>query len=188
MKKIIISLVGAVFLCGCNKQTSTPGSDSAKIEALSKELNVVLLNQGITISNQIIIWKEIEVVKAEVTNLPSMDQIDSMAHFYNTNEINFLYGFFTNLPSIDQVNSMDDFYFTNEVSKMVGLSTNETEFIADELLFFSTNTPTHAAGEPNDIERMLKIERESDFEQMKVDVDDMQEDLRKIKARLGIVN
>lgn len=79
MKKIISIVIGAAILCGCGKQTT----NSAKIEELSKKLDVVLQNENITISNQVIIWKEVEAVKNQVALQP--DYLNSQNYSYYTN-------------------------------------------------------------------------------------------------------
>lgn len=61
----------------------------------------------------------------------------------------------------------------------------EMEFIGGELDLIADHLS--ASNPPNEVDRMLQIGHESDFEQMKVDIGDIQEDLRKIKARLGII-
>ena len=48
-----------------------------------------------------------------------------------------------------------------------------------------TNHPS-AVMPPDGVDQLLKMEMESDMAQMKSDVDDIQEDLRQIKARLGV--
>lgn len=173
MKKIIISLSGAaVVLCGCNKSNT----DTAKIEALSQQINVILKNQYITISNQFVLFNEVASVKTQVTN-----------------EMVLINGLFTdtgNLITLEGLNTKAiESHVDEKFNSAASAQTVMNELLLNSVGMILTNTATVTARpQPNDVDRVLKIERQSDFEQMKEDVGEIQENLRKIKERLGIIN
>jgi hypothetical protein len=77
MKNIILLPLAlcAVFLCGCQRS-----SDTAKIDVLVQD-------QYLIASNQIVLFNELEAVKSQVAALPNSKQIDSMAYYYHTNAL-----------------------------------------------------------------------------------------------------
>jgi hypothetical protein len=175
MKKIILLLAGAALICGCNKSNT----DSAKIEALSQKLDYVMQNQGITISNQVIIWNEVEAVKSEITNLPTWDAMNENSHFYYTNMVG--------LVSLQAQNIQNTIF---EESGNVKSSQSATQDSLREIdsstwqtLFILTNGVTHDVG----LTQLTVHDMEYDIALMKSDQEAMQDDVTKIKTRLGIL-
>ena len=105
-----------------------------------------------------------------------------------TNDTVLINGIFTDAGNIIELDDLDmkaiESHVDSKIESTASVQAVTSGLLLDSVGFLVTNRPS--ATPPNDVERMLKIERESDFEQMKVDVDDIQEDLRKIKTRLGI--
>lgn len=171
MKKIIISLAcGATLLCGCNKSNT----DSAKIDALSQKLDAVLQNEA--------------AIKAQV------DSNGQMGLYYYTNGMDRVFYYYTNMVDLSglEQKSIESKVEATAASQadiqfaaMSGLIERECDLVLTNIA--AIPTPAASPNTPQDpVSRVLKIERESDFEQMKTDVDDIKEDLIKIKARLGI--
>ncbi len=69
MKKILTLLTCAAIFCGCNK-TNT---DSAKIDALSQKLDMVISNQA--------------AISDRLSVLPSLNDMNGMSQFYFSNTI-----------------------------------------------------------------------------------------------------
>jgi hypothetical protein len=185
MKKIILSLAGAIVLiCGCNK----PNLDSAKIEVLSQNVDTLLRNQYITISNQFAIWREVESMKSQVTNLPTLSQMDSMSQYYCTNLQVKLQA---ETALIIQLNELDSqinrIAFTNNlevlkntyqiIDKLIDVSV-----CADSIRFSITNWPPVSTSDKN------LMEMESEVWATKDEIHEMDHDLIKIKVQLGIPN
>jgi hypothetical protein len=87
MKTIIIpslTLLIVIVCSGCRQ------SDSAKIDDLTLKVDALMLNQVTICSNQAVVLNQLQALKTGVAALPDMVQVDAMAHFYHTNEMNRL--------------------------------------------------------------------------------------------------
>lgn len=176
MKKIILLLGLAALCAGCSNK------DSAKIDALNQKIDLLAYNQSVAISNEFLLSKEIQVLSNQLTNLPTVEQVNDLDFYY-----------YTNLPSMKQIDSDAYYYHTNQVEKIAAFENyqsimNDLLYSQINLVFTNTLNFAYPATPPNedDVSRVLKIERESDIEQMQSDIVDIQDDLQKIKLRLGI--
>jgi hypothetical protein len=180
MKKIIISLAcGAVLFCGCNKQTS----DSAKIEALSQKLDAVLTNESITISNEFVLFNAVSALKNQVTNLASVDEVNNLDYYYHTNLVN-LAGF-----EEKAIESSFEAKIDSEASIQFAAMSGLFERQCDLILTNIAAIPELAVPAENHLDKIDSFDWElmqGDVFDMNTKVDDMQEDLIKIKTRLGI--
>jgi hypothetical protein len=134
-----------------------PSGNSAKIDALSQKLDTVLQNQA---------------------------DIKALLSAFHTNEMTAMYYYYTNQFAADRKveGFMLDRMSTNFVTvqnQLIKLNWKATQSVASAL-------PT--TKQPDDVDRVRKEERvrEAEIEEIKSQVDDMQEDLREIKAKLGV--
>jgi hypothetical protein len=179
MKKIILSLAcGSAILCGCNKSNT---ETDAKIGALSQKLDLISSNQGIVITNEFVLFNEMAMLKSQVTNLPSLTQIDALNYYYFTN----LNQGVVLIMRMCQLNSR----FGSDAFSNNLIALNETEDIKASLNRLEINQSAllgEIAGRTVGIESLLTNGTTLDIGYTRLKVEDMGHDLDQIKMRLGI--
>jgi hypothetical protein len=200
-KYILLSLSGAVFLCGCNKQAKI---NSEKIDILAQK--IVQLEQ--------IQSRQMAVLQSELTSLaPELNKMNSSyfeknrddALFFHTNTLYLLLTIGKEIETQLQVadtereaqNSLAYFYHTNQLSTMY-LCTAQIE---DAMAGQESNIEDNVNAETRRVSTVLsdallkqiKLSAPDAVEtarrkKMEADVVQIQRDLDQIKAQLGITN
>lgn len=171
MKKIIPLLVLAALCAGCSNK------DSAKIDALNQKVDLLAQNQSIAVSNEFVLFNEIEAVKSQVTNLPDLTSIDGMAYYYHTNELAKLNRIDAEVILLSQMQedngSIESVIFTNVMELGDGQ-------------FAMQNTLADLTVKAGGIECLLTNGTTSDIIYTRLKLDDVGQDVRDIKFKLGI--
>jgi hypothetical protein len=203
MKKIhlLLSFTGAVFLCGCDKQTKI---NTKKIEALSQK--VVQLQQSQS--------KQLAVIQSQLTSLaPMLDKINDSyfekshddAFFYHTNTLFLLLTVDKKIEAQLQIadtereaeNSLAYYYHTNQTDTMYFCTGQIEDAMAgqESRIENNINTETRRVGTALGDELLKQIKSSVPDEaetarrmQMEADVAQIQRDIDMINARLGITN
>src|ERR1700722_816409 len=114
MRKMAVLLPLAAVLCaGCGKYDP----DTAKIDALTQKVDLLARDQSAAISNEFVLFDEIELVRSNTTNLPDLNQVDRIVFYYHTNELNELRGRFDRLDD-DNVTQVKFDYWLSEMEGM----------------------------------------------------------------------
>jgi len=155
----VLLVCGAVSICGCNK----PNPDTEKVDALSKKLDLILEYQALICTNQASIFK-------------------NQSTTYSNQTVIF--------NEVDAVKTRLDSFIAFDVQGVKDDINAETVRIAKiQGSFIFTNLAQLQAGQ-SDMQRSLsEIQsraESSDVTRMKVDVESIQDDLTKIKSRLGV--
>ncbi len=177
MKQVLFVVFCAVLLCGCSKSNT----DAAKIEVLSQKVDRLLI--------------EVDSLKSQFTNLPTARYLNGMNFYYHTNTITQMGDCLkatADLISLQGKSIVDD---VNAQTRQVGFVSvtnimNDTSQILDQLQqislqtsaiqFSITNWPPVSTSDKN------LIEMESEVWATKDEIREMDHDLIKIKAQLGI--
>jgi hypothetical protein len=200
-KYLLLSLTGAVLLCGCNKQAKV---NSAKIEILSQK--IVQLEQSQS--------RQLAVIQTQLTSLaPMLDKMNNYyfeknhddAFFYHTNTLYLLLTVGQKIESQLQVadteraaqNSLAYYYHTNQAAT-VYLCTAQIEDALtgqENRIEDNVNAETRRVGAAlgDEVLKQIKLSAPDAVEtarrtQMEAEVVQIQRDLDLIKARLGITN
>ena len=165
MKKMI-ALSLAALCAGCSNSGSK-SDENAKIDALSKKIDLLEQNQAADFTNEFVLYTEIRTIGAAVSNLqesvtslPDLAAIDGMTHFYHTNE----------MGRLDEISDWDYIAATNQLAVTKGEAALVLEAMG------AMNSDSADASGPARLARM-----QSDIEQI-------QQDLSDIKTRLGVNN
>ena len=193
----LLPLVGAVLLCGCNKQAKLNGE---KLEALSQEVARLQQNQ----------LREITALQAQLTALtPALDKINNSyfekshedAFFFHTNTLYLLLTVDRKIESQLQVaeterqadSSQAYYYHTNQTDTMYfcvaqienAMESQETR-IVDKV-----NTQNRVTGDQLADQIKLLVPDEAEIARRKelaAQMAEIKQDLDEIKARLKITN
>jgi hypothetical protein len=203
MQKIyfLLSLAGAVLLCGCDKQTKI---NSAKIQILSQNIIQFEQNQS----------RQMAVIQSQLTSLaPMLDKMNNYyfekthddAFFYHTNTLYLLLTVGKNIEAQLQAadtereaqNSLAYYYHTNQTDMMYLCTTQIEDAMAGQESRIEDNVDTEtrrvgaALGDellkqitllaPDAVETARRREMEADVAQIKRDID-------QVKIQLGITN
>jgi len=203
MKKfyVILSLAGAACLGGCDKQTQV---NTEKIQALSQKIIQLQENQA----------KEIAALQSQLASLPPMlDKMDSYyyakghddALFYHTNSLQLLLAVDRKIAAQFQdaateretANSLAYYYHTNQTDTMFFCAAQIEDAMAgqEKRIEDTVNAETRrvSAGMADELEQQIKLSAPDKDEiarqkEMENKVAEIQRDLERIKARLGITN
>jgi len=110
MKKIITLAAFTILLAGCSQSNN----DSAKIDALSQKLDMVISNQA--------------VINGKLDALP--ETINRFGYFYYTNEVNLL----------ETYNTQDAYFTGKEDTTIVNTMGKEFASLEGKIDFIATNT------------------------------------------------
>jgi hypothetical protein len=203
MQKIylLLSLIGAALLCGCNKQAKI---NSQKIDILSQK--IVQLEQSQS--------QQMAAIQSQLTSLaPMLDKINDSyfeknhedAYFYHTNTLYLLLTIGKKIQAQLQVadtereaqNSLAYNYHTNQLGTMYLCTAQIEDAMAgqESRIEDNVNGETRQIGATlgdallNQIKLSAPDEAEiSRRKAMEAEVTQIQRDLDSIKARLGITN
>lgn len=159
----------AVLMVGCQK-----GSDGAKIDALTQKMDALLQEQSVLRSNQVWMIREISFVRRQMVDLPSMSQIDASAKFYHTNALSNIQG---------QLDTK-----ANALLAMNNLLMNEDGLILTNLFALEALNPaaSQPAGNQSIADIARRLQMEDDISQINQKMDDLQLELRRFEAALGL--
>ena len=198
---ILLSLAGAAFLCGCDKQTQV---NTEKIQALSQKIIQLQQNQA----------KELAALQSQLASLPPMlDKMDSYyyakghddALFYHTNSLQLLLAVDRKIVAQFQdasteretANSLAYYYHTNQTDTMFFCAAQIEEAMAgqEKRIEDTVNAETRrvGAGVADELQQQIKLSAPDKTEiarrmEMETEVAQIQHDIELIKARLGITN
>jgi hypothetical protein len=194
---ILLSLAGAVFLGGCDKQTQV---NTEKIQALSQKMIQLQQNQA----------KELAALQSQLASLPPMmDKMDSYyyakghddALFYHTNSLQLLLAVDRKIAAQFQdasteretANALAYYYHTNQTDTMFFCAAQIEDAMAgqEKRIEDTVNTETRHAGDQ--LLQQIKLSTPDQAEvarrmEMETKVAQIQRDIEMIKARLGITN
>ena len=166
MKKIIAVLSLAALCAGCSNSRSN-SDENAKIDALSKKIDLLEHNQAVAVTNEFLLYTEIQTIGAAVSNLqqnvtalPDLAAIDGMAHFYHTNE----------MRQLDEISDWDYTAATNQLAVTKG----EAALVLEAMGALNSDS--------SDVSSQARLAR------MQSDIEQIQQDVSDIKIRLGINN
>ncbi|HEX3857105.1 MAG TPA: hypothetical protein VHY30_07410 [Verrucomicrobiae bacterium] len=200
-KYLLLSLIGAVLFCGCDKQTKI---NSAKIEILSQK--IVQLEQSQS--------KQLAVIQSQLTSLaPMLDKMNNYyfeknhddAFFYHTNTLYLLLTVGQKIESQLQVadtervaqNSLANFYHTNQTATIYLCTAQIEDAMTGQEIRIENNvnaeTSRASAALGGELLKQIKSSAPDAAEiarrkEMETDVAQIKRDIDMIKARLGITN
>jgi hypothetical protein len=199
---LLLSLAGAVLLCGCNKQEKI---NSQKIDVLSEKLNLLEKSQA----------EQMQVIQAELTSLaPELTRVDNSnfernredSLFFHTNTLYLLLTIGKQIEAQLQMadterqtqNMLAYTYHTNELSTMYLCTAQIEEALADQqkAIVDGVNAETRQTSSAlnDDLEKQAQASATAEADeaarrkQLTDEIDQIQRDLVAIKARLGITN
>lgn len=198
---VLISLAGAVWLCGCDKQTQV---NTEKIQALSQKIIQLQQNQA----------KELAALQSQLASLPPMlDKMDSYyyakghddALFYHTNALQLLLAvdrkisaeFHDASAERETANSLAYYYHTNQTDTMFFCTAQIEDALAgqEKRIEDTVNAETRRTGASvaDELQQQIKMSAPDKAEiarrmEMESDIVQIKRDLEVIKARLGITN
>jgi outer membrane murein-binding lipoprotein Lpp len=191
----LLTLTGAVLLCGCNQQTKLNGE---KIEVLSQKIAQLEQAQA----------RQMAAIQAQLTALtPALDKINNSyfekshedAFFFHTNTLYLLLTVDRKIEAQLQVaeterqagSSLAYYYHTNQTDTMyfcVAQIENAMEGMETRMVD-KVNTQTRALGDQLAGQIKLSLPDETEItrrQEMESDVAQIKYDLEQVKARLGI--
>jgi hypothetical protein len=200
-KYLLLSLIGAALLCGCNKQAKI---NSQKIDILSQKIVQLEQNQS----------QQMAAIQSQLTSLaPMLDKINDSyfeknhedAYFYHTNTLYLLLTIGKKVQAQLQVadtereaqNSLAYNYHTNQLGAMYLCTAQIEDAMAgqESRIEDNVNAETRQIGATlgdallNQIKLSAPDEAEiSRRKAMEAEVIQIQRDLDTIKARFGITN
>jgi hypothetical protein len=198
---VLISLAGAVWFCGCDKQTQV---NTEKIQALSQKIIQLQQNQA----------RELAALQSQLASLPPMlDKMDSYyyakghddALFYHTNSLQLLLAVDRKISTQFQdasteretANSLAYYYHTNQTDTMFFCAAQIEDAMAgqEKRIEDTVNAETRrvGAGVADELQQQIKSSAPDKAEiarrmEMEVEIGQIKRDLELIKARLGITN
>lgn len=195
--KCLLAFVGAVLLCGCDKQTRL---NTEKIELLSRKLVLLQQNQS----------AQLAVIQSQLASLaPTLDQKNSSyfekshedAFFFHTNTLFLLLTVDRKIESELQAadterqaeHALAYAYHTNELRTMYLCVAQLEETLASQesRIEEKVNAQTRQVGE--DLLKQIQLQAPDEIEiarrtEMAAAVAQLKRDLGQIKLRLGITN
>lgn len=195
--KCLLALVGAVLLCGCDKQTRL---NTERIELLSRKLVLLQQNQS----------AQLAVIQSQLASLaPTLDRKNSSyfekshedAFFFHTNTLFLLLTVDRKIESELQAadterqaeHALAYAYHTNELHTMYLCVAQLEETLASQesRIEDKVNAQTRQVGE--DLLKQIQLQAPDEIEiarrtDMAADVAQLKRDLGQIKLRLGITN
>ena len=171
MKTILLLplVLCAVLLAGCQKSP-----DGAKMESLSRKMDALLQEESLLRSDQVAMVRELGFMRRQMFELPNMTQIDASANYYHTNTLTTIQG---------QLDTK-----ANALLAMDNLLMSEDGLILTNLFALESLNPAASQTGKNesiaDIARRLQME--DDISQMNQKLDDLQLELRRFEAALGL--
>jgi hypothetical protein len=198
---LLLTLAGAVLLCGCNKQAKI---NNEKIEILSQK--IIQLEQSQS--------RQMAAIQSQLTSLtPMLDKMNNYyfekshddAFFYHTNTLYLLLTVGQKIESQLQVadagreaqNSLAFSYHTNQTATMYlcAAQIKDTMTGQESRIENNVNAETRRVGEAlgDAVLKQIKLSAPDAIEaarrkEMEADVAQIQRDIDMIKARLGITN
>jgi hypothetical protein len=190
MKKFILLIIGAAAICGCSK-TNT---DSARFDALNEKIDLLAGNQAVAWTNISIIFKQLNRMQTTLTNLPTAQQVAFMDFFVYSNLLDKLNAMDQRADLVSQLYQADSgrisTIYSNSVSAYYDLLRIQLtqDYTRIDIGYLITNSlSSNIENKHGKAEEIEWIEMQDDVFDMNTRVDDIQEDLIKIKTRLGII-
>jgi hypothetical protein len=196
-KYFLLSLISAVLLCGCGKQTKINGE---KIEILSQKIVQLEQNQS----------KQLAVIQSQLASLtPMLDKMNNYyfekghdeAFFFHTNTLYLLLTVGQKIESQLKVadagraeqNSLAYSYHTNQTATMYLYTAQIQDAMTGQESRVENNVNAETRSMGDELLKQIKLSAPDAAEtarlkEMETDVAQMQHDLALIKARLGITN
>jgi hypothetical protein len=199
MRKIyvLLPLAGAVFICGCDKQTQV---NTEKIQALSQKIIQLQQNQA----------KEIAALQSQLASLPPMlDKMDSYyyakghddALFYHTNSLQLMLAVDRKIASQFQdaateretASSLAYYYHTNQTDTMFFCAAQIEDAMAGQEKRIEDTVKAETRREGGELQQQIKLTAPDQAEiarrvEMEAEIGQIKRDLELIKIRLDITN
>jgi hypothetical protein len=159
MNKPTIILAGVLLCAGCNNKSY----DGTAIDAMSRKLETVLQEQSTICSNQAAIFDQLRAIQSDTGKLPDTRAIDSMLYFYHTNEIDAVSCGILGSGQITLTN-------------LYRLEAGQVDM---QLSLFAADSRVGST-------EYILTNNLADFLYIREKVDDMGNDIRRLKARLDV--